>query len=71
MTHAGCSLTNYVLVLRAGIPLIMETPVQEPGPAINYKKSLLEGEVVYRHEGDEALVGTDKRDIAMLYSLCK
>ncbi|EIE23063.1 AP endonuclease [Coccomyxa subellipsoidea C-169] len=54
-----------------GIPLIMETPVQEPGPAINYKKSLLEAEVVYRHEGDEALVGTDKRDIAMLYSLCK
>lgn len=59
------------LVLGAGIPLIMETPVQEPEPAINYKKSLLAGEVVYRHEGDAAKIGTDKRDIALLYSLCK
>jgi hypothetical protein len=58
-------------VLGAGIPLIMETPVQEPEPAINYKKSLLAGEVVYRHEGDAAKIGTDKRDIALLYSLCK
>ncbi|CAL8465482.1 g5018 [Coccomyxa elongata] len=54
-----------------GIPLIMETPVQETGPAINYKKSLLAGELVLRDGEDDAKIGTDKRDIAMLYSLCK
>ena len=60
-----------VAVLGAGIPLIMETPVQDPEPPINYKKSLEAGEVVYRNEGAEKEVGTDKRDIALLYSLCK
>ncbi|BDA49995.1 probable endonuclease 4 at C-terminar half [Coccomyxa sp. Obi] len=54
-----------------GIPLIMETPVQEAGPAINYKKSLLAGELVLRDGEDDAKIGTDKRDIALLYSLCK
>jgi len=49
----------------------METPVQEEGPAINYKKSLLAGEVKLRHEEEAERIGTDKRDIAMLNSLCK
>lgn len=45
--------------------------MQEAGPAINYKKSLLAGELVLRDGEDDAKIGTDKRDIAMLYSLCK
>lgn len=57
----------------AGIPLIMETPVQEKGPAVDYKKSLAAGEVVLRQGKNDDLNApecTDTRDIRLLYSLC-
>jgi hypothetical protein len=49
----------------------METPVQDKGPAVNYKKSLQTGQVVFRQEESEVGMGTDKRDILKLYSLCR
>jgi hypothetical protein len=64
-------LTRLGVLFLAGLPLIMETPVQVKGPAVNYKKSLQAGEVVFRQEESEVGMGTDKRDILKLYSLCK
>ena len=54
----------------AGLPMIMETPVQCAGPKLNYKKSLEEGALVFRQTEEEAGESTDKRDVALLYSLC-
>ena len=60
--------------VHAGIPLIMETPVQEKGPAVDYKQSLAAGAVV-RRQGKNDDPGTpectDTRDIRLLYSLCR
>lgn len=53
----------------AGIPLIMETPSQEPGPRLNYPKSLLTGELVHRQDVTEIPESTDCRDVKLLYSL--
>lgn len=44
--------------------------VQCEGPKLNYKKSLEEGALVFRQTEEEAGESTDKRDIALLYSLC-
>ena len=55
----------------AGLPMIMETPVQCGGPKLNYKKSLEEGAIVFRQSEAEAGVSTDKRDVELLYSLCE
>ena len=54
---------------RVGIPLIMETPSQSPGPKLNYPKSLLTGELVYREDVNEVPESTDCRDVKLLYSL--
>ena len=54
-----------------GLPLIMETPVAEKEPAVNYRKSLEQGEIVWRFPDAPLFVGTDKRDIQLLYSLCE
>eukprot|EP00884_Botryococcus_braunii_P007191 jgi/Botrbrau1/16473/Bobra.0142s0067.1 len=51
-----------------GLPLIMETPVQEKPPNIDYKKSLMEGRVYFKQGENFAQVGTDERDIKLLYS---
>ena len=59
------------LVPFAGIPLIMETPSQSPGPKLNYPKSLLSGELVYREDVSEIPESTDCRDVRLLYSLIK
>lgn len=45
--------------------------MQDKGPAVNYKKSLQMGEVVFRQDEAEVGMSTDKRDILKLYSLCK
>ena len=55
----------------AGIPLIMETPSQSPGPKLNYPKSLLAGQLVYREDVNEIEESTDCRDVKLLYSLIK
>ena len=54
----------------AGLPMIMETPVQCEGPKLNYKASFEQSALVFRQTEEEAGVCTDKRDIALLYSLC-
>ena len=53
------------------IPLIMETPVQEQEANLDFKKSLQTGQVVYKAEDGESIVGTDRRDVSLLYNLCK
>ncbi len=55
----------------AGIPLIMETPSQSPGPKLNYPKSLLSGNLVYREDVTEVPESTDCRDVKLLYSLIR
>lgn len=55
----------------AGIPLIMETPSQSPGPKLNYPKSLLTGKLVYREDVNEVEESTDCRDVRFLYELIK
>ncbi len=47
----------------------METPSQEPGPKLNYPKSLLAGELIYRQDVNEVSESTDCRDVRFLYSL--
>ena len=59
------------VVSTAGIPLIMETPSQAPGPKLNYPKSLLTGKLVYREDVNEIEESTDCRDVKLLYSLIK
>lgn len=55
----------------AGVPLIMETPSQSPGPKLNYPKSLLTGKLVYREDVNEVEESTDCRDVKLLYGLIK
>ena len=55
----------------AGIPLIMETPSQSPGPKLNYPKSLLNGTLIYREDVNEVEESTDCRDVRLLYDLIK
>ena len=40
------------------------------GPRINYPASLKEGCLVFRQTEEETGQSTDKRDVALLYSLC-
>ena len=54
-----------------GLPLIMETPVQCSGPKLNYPFSLRDSCVAFQETEEEKGVCTDKRDIELLYSLCK
>ncbi len=49
----------------------METPSQSAGPKLNYPKSLLSGELVYREDVSEIPESTDCRDVRLLYSLVK
>ena len=49
----------------------METPSQQPGPKLNYPKSLLAGELIYREDITEISESTDRRDVRLLYSLIK
>ena len=52
-----------------GIPLIMETPVQEREPPINYKKSLEHCRIVWKDPEGPYGPGTDRRDVMVLNSL--
>ena len=40
------------------------------GPRLNYPASLKEGCLVFRQTEEETGQSTDKRDVALLYSLC-
>ena len=55
----------------ADIPLIMETPMQCAGPKINYPVSLRDSCLAFQETEQETGVCTDKRDIELLYTLCK
>lgn len=42
--------------------------LQEKPPNVDYKKSLAEGQVYFRESEKADSVGTDERDITLLYS---
>lgn len=52
-----------------GIPLIMETPVQEREAPVDFKKSLEAGKIWWKDPQGPYGVGTDRRDIILLNSL--
>ena len=52
-----------------GIPLIMETPVQEREAPIDFKKTLEHGKIWWKDPTGPYGVGTDRRDIILLNSL--
>ena len=52
-----------------GIPLVMETPVQTPGPKIDFPNSIAKQTVIFKQTVEEAGLCTDTRDIALLNSL--
>lgn len=54
-----------------GIPLIMETPVQEREPPVDYKKSLQNDCICWKDGTAPYGVGTDRRDVMLLNSLGK
>lgn len=49
--------------------LFFAKQVQDKGPGINYKQSLLSSAVVFKEREEDVGIGTDKRDIQFLYSL--
>lgn len=49
--------------------MIMETPVQEREPPVDYKRSLEAGKVVWKDPEGPYGVGTDRRDVILLNSL--
>ena len=44
-----------------GMPLIMETPVEEREPPVDHKRSLQHGRLVWRDPSGQHGVGTDRR----------
>ena len=54
-----------------GIPLVMETPVQTPGPKVDFPNSIAKQTVIFKQTVEEAGLCTDTRDIALLNSLVK
>ena len=73
--HAG----TYALVAAPGESLLSRHGVRLPpmwgcfagnGPRLNYPASLKEGCLVFRQTEEETGQSTDKRDVALLYSLC-
>ena len=48
------------------MPMIIETPIQNHGPKVDYAASLRQGEVIFLERESSVGVNTDKRDIAKL-----